>query len=120
MQDYDHEILKDTTIGEFKAWKILMTPKEEAAVVWGKIEAYIGQGDYLQLLFKYYDEDDYLINTMVLSEMKKMGGRVVPSRLEMIPAENPDQKTIIIYNSLEFDTGIKPDFFSIQNMKRVR
>ncbi|MAE84642.1 MAG: outer membrane lipoprotein-sorting protein [Flammeovirgaceae bacterium] len=120
VQDYDHEILKDTTIGEYKAWKILMTPKEEAAVVWGKIEAYIDQGDYLQLLFKYYDEDDYLINTMVLSEMKEMGGRVVPSRLEMIPAENPDQKTVIIYNSLEFDTGIKPDFFSIQNMKRVR
>ncbi len=120
VEDYEHEILKDTVIGGYKAWKILMTPKEDAAVVWGKIEAYIDQGDYLQLLFKYYDEDEYLINTMVLSEMKEMDGRVVPTRMEMIPAENPDQKTVIIYKSLDFNTDIKTDFFSIQNMKRVR
>ena len=120
VEDYEHEILKDTVIGEYKAWKILMTPKEDAPVVWGKIEAYIDQGDYLQLLFKYYDEDEYLINTMVLSDMKEMDGRIVPTRMEMIPAENPDQKTVIIYKSLDFNTDIKTDFFSIQNMKRVR
>lgn len=120
VEDYTHELMKDTTIRGYEAWKIVMTPKEEAAVVWGKIEAYIDQKDFLQLLFKYYDEDGYLINTMVLSDMKEMDGRVVPTRMEMIPAENPDQKTVVIYNSLEFNTDIKPEFFSIQNMKRIR
>ncbi|WP_258099737.1 outer membrane lipoprotein-sorting protein [Marinoscillum pacificum] len=120
VEDYEHEILKDTVIGEYKAWKILMTPKEDAPVVWGKIEAYIDQGDFLQLLFKYYDEDEYLINTMILSDMKEMDGRIVPTRMEMIPAENPDQKTVIIYKSWYFNKDIKTDFFSIQNMKRVR
>ncbi len=120
VDDYNHRIVEDTTIGEYQVWKIELIPKEDAAVVWGRIEAYIDKSDYLQLLFKYYDEDDYLINTMVLSDVKNLGGRMIPSKLEMIPAENPDQKTVIIYKSMEFDNNLPESFFSIQNMKRVR
>ena len=120
VEDYTHRIVKDTTIGDYNAWKVELLPKEEAAVVWGRIEAYIDQSDYLQLLFKYYDEDDYLVNTMILSEVKNLGGRMIPSKLEMIPAENPEQKTVIIYKDMEFDMGNSEAFFSIQNMKRVR
>lgn len=120
VEDYDHVLLGDTLIGKYKAWKIQLTPKEDAPVVWGKIEAYIDQSDYIQLLFKYYDEDEILINTMVLSEVKMMDGRNIPTKMEMIPAEHPDQKTVIIYKSMDFDTGLDESFFSIQNMKRIR
>ena len=70
--------------------------------------------------FKYYDEDDFLVNTMVLSEIKEMGGRIIPTRMEIIPAENPDQKTVITYQNIDFEIDINENFFSIQNMKRVR
>ncbi|XOV94508.1 MAG: outer membrane lipoprotein-sorting protein [Bacteroidota bacterium] len=120
VEDYEHELLKDTVLEGRQAWKVALHPKENAPVVWGKIEAYIGKTDYLQLLFKYYDEDGYLVNTMVLSDIKELGGRVIPSRMEMIPAENPDQKTVIIYEKMEFNINIDDGFFSIQNMKRIR
>jgi len=120
VEDYTHEIIKDTTMNGYEAWKINLIPKEDAPVVWGKIEAYIDKSDYLQLLFKYYDEDGYLINTMVLSDVKDLGGRMIPSKMEMIPAEHPDQKTVIIYKAMEFNTDIPEAFFSIQSMKRVR
>ncbi len=120
VEDYEHELLKDTVIQGRNAWKIALIPKENAPVVWGKIEAYIEKTDYLQLLFKYYDEDGYLVNTMVLSDIKNIGGRVIPTKMEMIPAENPDQKTMIIYENMQFDISIDDAFFSIQNMKRVR
>lgn len=120
VEDYEHELLKDTVIQGRSAWKIALIPKENAPVVWGKIEAYIEKTDYLQLLFKYYDEDGYLVNTMVLSDIKNIGGRVIPTKMEMIPAENPDQKTMIIYENMQFDISIDDAFFSIQNMKRVR
>ena len=120
VEDYTHEILKDTTINGRESWKIELIPKEDAAVVWGKVEAYIDKKDYLQLLFKYYDEDGYLINTMVMSDIRELGGRTIPALLEMIPADNRDQKTVIDYKSLQFDTPIEESFFSIQNMKRVR
>lgn len=49
-----------------------------------------------------------------------MGGRILPTRLEMIPADNPKQKTVIEYLNQEFNIGLEEDFFSMQNMKRVR
>ncbi len=120
VEDYEHQLLKDTVIEGRNAWKLALIPKENAPVVWGKIEAYIEKEDYLQLLFKYYDEDGYLVNTMVLSDIRNIGGRVIPTKMEMIPAENPDQKTMIIYENMQFDISIDDGFFSIQNMKRIR
>jgi outer membrane lipoprotein-sorting protein len=118
--DYEYELLGDTLIGEYDTWKIALIPKEETAVVWGKIEAYISKKDYFQMIFKYYDEDGYLTNTMIMSNIRKLGDRTIPTRLEMIPAENPDQKTIITYEDFEFDIELKDSFFSIQNLKSVR
>jgi outer membrane lipoprotein-sorting protein len=120
VRDYTHSLMGDTLILDRPAWKIELIPKEEAAVVWGRIEAYIAKEDYLHLRFHYYDEDGYLVNTMQLSDIKQIGGRTIPTRMEMVPAENPDQKTVIIYKDIEFDIDVTAGFFSIQNMKRIR
>ncbi len=120
VKDYEHRLLGDTTIGEYKAWKLELIPNEDAPVVWGRILAYIEQDNYFQMLFKYYDEDGFLINTMVLSEIKELGGRMIPTHLEMIPAENPDQKTVLIYEKMEFNLEYNDRFFSLQNLKQLR
>ncbi|MGB5227439.1 MAG: outer membrane lipoprotein-sorting protein [Eudoraea sp.] len=120
VNDYDHFILGDTTITARDAWKIELVPKEGAPVVWGLILIYVSKDDYIELLIKYYDEDEFLINTMILSDIREMGGRVIPARMDMIPAENPEHRTVIHYNDIQFDIGINEDFFSIQKMKRIR
>jgi len=120
VEDYEHVLKSDSIIQGYPVYKIEMTPKPEAPVVWGKVIAFIDKKDYNQMLVKYYDEAGELINTLVLSDIKIMGGRTLPARLEMIPADNPRQKTVIVYSALEFDVGLKEDFFSMQNMKRVR
>jgi hypothetical protein len=57
---------------------------------------------------------------MVMSDIKNLGGRMLPAHMEMIPAEEPQNKTVIDYISMEFDLNLKENFFSQQNMKRVR
>ncbi|NQW26519.1 MAG: outer membrane lipoprotein-sorting protein [Flammeovirgaceae bacterium] len=118
--DYSHEFISDTIIGNYDCWKIAMYPKEDAAVVWGKLEAYISKNDYFQLMIKYFDEDEFLVNTMKLSEIREMGGRTLPTRLEMIPAENSEQKTVVIYRDFEYDIELEERFFSLQNLKTIR
>jgi hypothetical protein len=118
--DYSHDFMGDTTIGSYDCWKIAMYPKEESAVVWGKLEAYVSKKDHFQLILKYYDEDEFLINTMTLSDIREMGGRVIPTKMVMIPAENPDQKTVIIYRDFEYDIDLQESFFSVQNLKTIR
>lgn len=120
VNDYDQTLDGDTTINNMSVYKITMIPKPEAAVVWGKVIVYIDKENYNQHLVKYYDEDGFLVNTMVLSNIKEMGGRVIPSHMEMIPADEPDNKTVIDYQDLEFDLNISQSFFSLQNMKRIR
>ncbi|MCB0642171.1 MAG: hypothetical protein KDC44_11045, partial [Phaeodactylibacter sp.] len=59
-------------------------------------------------------------NTMLGKAVKEFDGKRLPSILEVIPADEPDQKTIIEQLSLEFDKEIKDSFFSLRNMKLVR
>lgn len=120
VNDYSHKLLKDTVVEGYACYKIELIPKENAAVVWGRIESYISKEDYLQLIVKFYDEDEFLVNTMIASDVKIMGGRKIPTHLEMIPAENPKQKTVFDYNHMEFNIELKDEFFSLQNMKKVR
>ena len=120
VNDYEHSLGPDSVVNELECYKIILTPKPDAPVVWGKIVTFIDKVEYNQHLVYYYDEDDFLINTMKLSNIKNMGGRIIPTHLEMIPADEPQNKTVIDYLKMEFDLNIDEKFFSLQNMKRVR
>jgi hypothetical protein len=49
-----------------------------------------------------------------------LGGKLLPRRMEKVHDEKKGNKTVLIYNSLEFDKVINDDFFTTQNMPRVQ
>lgn len=118
-KDYNHKILAEETIDGTEVYKIELLPKEDAAVVWGKIIKWISKEEYLQLKSEYYDVDDYLIKTETASDIKKMDDRVVPTYFEIIPADEEGNKTVMIIEDMEFDIDIDNHFFSQQNMKQL-
>lgn len=118
-KDYNHQILAEETYDGSETYKIELTPKEDAAVVWGKIIKWISKDEFLQLKSEYYDVDDYLIKTETASDIKTMGGRVIPTYFEIIPADEEGNKTIMIIEDIEFNIGINNSFFSQQNMKQI-
>lgn len=118
--DYTHTLLAPETIEGYPCYKIELIPKEDAPVVWGKVIAWIDQKEFMQLKTEFYDEDGYLVNTMIGKNVKVLGGKTLPATMEIIPADEEGHKTIIEYLSLEFDQPVSETFFSIQNMKRVR
>jgi len=120
IEDYEHYLLGSEYIGDKDCYKIRMDPKPQAPVVWGKVIVWIEKNDYLQLQTEFYDEDDYLVNTMYGKNIRELGGRLLPTVMEMVPAEEEGKKTMIEQVELIFDEDIPDDFFSIQNMKRVR
>ena len=120
VNDYEHSLGPDTVVNNLVCYKIILTPKPDAPVVWGKIVTYIDKEEFNQHIVYYYDEDDFLINTMLLTDIKNMGGRIIPTHLEMIPADEPENKTVIEYLKMEFDLDFDEKFFSQQSMKRVR
>ena len=118
--DYTHEIIGDTLILNRACYTIQLTPKPAAAVVWGEIKTFIDKNDFLQLGSEFYDEDGYLINKMEASEIKSFGNKILPSKMVMTPVEEEGQTTILRYKSIEYNIDIDKEFFSKQNMKRLR
>jgi outer membrane lipoprotein-sorting protein len=120
VKDYTHTLLGEDTIRGQVCYKIELIPKEDAPVVWGKIITWITVDGLNQWKSEYYDEDDYLINTENCYDLKWMGDREIPSRYEIIPEEEPGQKTVLKFVDMVFNKEIKEGFFSQQNMKRIK
>lgn len=118
--DYTHQLLGEDSVGGRLCYRIEMIPKPEAAVVWGKVLCWIDKKDYIQLKTEFYDEDKALVNTMVASDIRMMGGRMLASRMEMIPAGKNGQKTVLSYSSIVFDAKIDDSFFLPENMRKAK
>src|SRR5688572_13628783 len=110
VNDYTHTFGKDTVINGMECYKIILSPKPNAPVVWGKIYSWITKKDFIQLRVEFYDEDGELVNTMVGSNIKDMDGRMLPTRLEMTPADKEGHKTIIEYISMKFNEPMEDTF----------
>jgi outer membrane lipoprotein-sorting protein len=119
-KDYTHKLLGEETIQEYECYKIELVPKPDAPVVWGKILMWVSKNEYHWLKAEYYDEDENLVNIEILSEIKTMDDREMPTRMEMIPAEKEGYKTVLIFDEIEFNVDLDESFFSQQNMRRVR
>lgn len=118
--DYTHILLREDTFDNAACWVIEATPKENAPVVWGKLVLWISQAEYHQRKIEYFDEYGELINTLSTLDVKEIGGRTLPTRMEMQPADKPQQKTVLIYHRAKFDFDLPTDFFSQSNMKGLR
>ncbi|MFV0590583.1 MAG: outer membrane lipoprotein-sorting protein [Draconibacterium sp.] len=118
--DYHQKLLGEEVLEGYNCYKIELIPHDDAAVVWGKVIMWISKEELHWLKAEFYDEDGYLVNTEILSDIKQMDDRLMPTRLEMIPADEDGNKTIMIFDKIDFNVDIKQSFFSQQNMKRIR
>lgn len=118
--DYTHTLEGDTIIDGRNCYKIIMKPNPNASVVWGKVIVWIDKKDYLQLRSEFYDEENILVSVMIASDVKELGGRLLPTKVEMIPMDKKGNMTVMIYEQLKFDFPIDDTFFSTQNMKQVK
>ena len=120
VKDYTHKLTGRETIGGLKCYKIELTPLENAVVVWGKINLWISEDDYFEMKSEYFDEDGYLVKTHIASDIKSFQDRKIPSTIDIIPADEPGNKTHITIDDMKFNISFGKDFFTQQNMKRIK
>jgi hypothetical protein len=95
-----------------------LIPKPDAPVVWGKITITCLANGYLPLESLYYDEDMYLARTIEFSDIKILGGRRLPAVMRVVPADEPDEFTELIYEKMKFGLDLNDSFFSLQQLRR--
>ena len=118
--DYEHTLVAEEEIEGYACYKIQMIPKEEAAVIWGKVHKWITTDEFIQLRSEYFDEDGELVKRDFAYDFKVMDGRLIPTRIEIVPADEEGKKTVLYITDIQFDIDLPESFFSQQNMKRIR
>jgi hypothetical protein len=118
--DYTHQMVKEETFDGEPVYVIDATAKPDAPVVWSRLRLWISKANYLQRKVEFFDEFDELVNRMQTFDIKQLGGRAVATRLEMIPADEPGNKTELIYHQAQYDFAIETEFFSLSQMQSLR
>lgn len=120
VSDFDHTLSGEETVNGTLCYKVTLVPHEDAAVVWGKIALWVSKADFVEVKVENYDDEGALVNTMLGYDVKPFGKHKLASRMEMIPADKPNQKTVMTIIKYDFDAAIDDSFFSQQNMKKVK
>jgi hypothetical protein len=117
VDDYTHRIMGEEEIDGLNCWKIELIPHPESSVVFSKVLIWISKELYLHMKSENYDERNQLVSTLLMSEVRNMGGREIPTRMEMIPHDKTNHRTIITYENARFDFPVEESFFSTQNLR---
>lgn len=118
--DYEHQLVTEERFDNEPSYVIDAIAKPDEPVVWSRVRLWISKQTYLQRKVEFYDEFGELVNTMQTFDIKPMGGRILATRLEMIPANKNGYKTEFITHEAQFDFDIEESFFSQKQMKQLR
>jgi hypothetical protein len=116
IEDYDIVIAFEGPRDGVDVWEFSLTPRPEAAVVWGRILYQVRKSDEMPIWVEYYDEQGTRVRTMTFEDYRQMGGRLVPAVMHVVPEDKPDERTTVRYEDLEFDIGLDESFFSLRNL----
>lgn len=120
ISDYTHQLLREELLRGKQCYVIESTPNDDAPVVWGKLVSWVTKDQLLQWKTEFYDEEGVLVQKMEGFDAREFDGRILPARFRMTPMDEDENYTEMEYKMLEFDTEYNAQFFSVQNMKRIK
>lgn len=114
VEDYDPKIIKK----EGSVVTIELTPKKDAAVVWGKIVTNIDILTYTSNKNIFYDENGNEVRFFIYEKVKKFGKYYIPTYWRIQSSDKQDRYTEIILQEVEYDGNISDDYFTKSALKR--
>ena len=117
LDDYDAVIGTEEREG-VTYLKATLTPKPDAPVVYSELVYLITPGDWIPVRAEYYDEGD-LVRAMGFDRIQTIAGKKIPMRMTILPADEPDERTVIEYLELELDIPVDDQLFTRQGLRRV-
>jgi len=119
LNDYTHKLtLVHNAKGE-ALYHVVSIPKPDAAVVWGRVELWVKKKDLIPVKQGFFDERGALVKQLTYDKVKKMGGRLLPTRWTMQPAGKTNQKTTLIIKTITFNQPISRDVFSLRRLRQA-
>ena len=98
-------------------WVLTLTPKPDAAVVWGSLTVEVTP-DKIPVKIEYMDEDGEPARTMTWEDPKEFDGEIIPSTMRLVPADAPEEFTVVKYIEIDFGADVPDSTFSLQALKK--
>ncbi|MBN1301478.1 MAG: outer membrane lipoprotein-sorting protein [Melioribacteraceae bacterium] len=117
-EDYFQTLEGEEKLNDELCWKIILEPKPDAPVVWGKLIYWVRKDSYIPARVEFYDEKDKLMRFMNFSDVKKFGNRLVPSIWEMVNITKEGNLTKLKLIDMEFNIKISDRIFSFQELEQ--
>jgi outer membrane lipoprotein-sorting protein len=114
VDDYNPKIIKR----DGKIVTIELRPKDDAAVVWGKIITNIDTLTYTSNKDTFYDEDEKEVRVFLYDKVEKFGKYYLPTYWIIKPSDKKDNFTEIIFEDVKYDTDISEEYFTKSALKR--
>ncbi|MCX8123247.1 MAG: outer membrane lipoprotein-sorting protein [Spirochaetes bacterium] len=118
IDDYTHTLDGKEVVDGVECYKVVLIPKPNAAVVWGKIVYYVSVYKLLPVRQEFYDEHNQITKVLTCSDIKTIGGREIPTVYIMKTIAQPDRFTKMEILDIQFDNEIPQSIFSFQNLQR--
>ena len=99
-------------------WWLGLDVKPGVVGRWARIEILVDD-DRMPLEERHYDRKGRLARTMAFDEVKVLGGRRLPSRITLVPADG-ESRTVMQYLDVSFDVRLPDDTFSLSRLERGR
>lgn len=97
---------------------IHLIPKKYVVSIWGKMSLYLDLKDNRPLQLLFYDENSKLVRKMMFKDFRKVGTRLIPFIMELIPVTKKGNKTTVKYLELKLDLEIPDNIFTKRNLEK--
>jgi len=114
VEDYTPRILKK----EGKIVTLELIPKEDAAVVWGKIISRIDTKTYTSQKDIFFDEDGKEVRHFIYKKVKKFSKYYLPTYWKVQAVDKKTSFTEMILEDVEYDKTISAQYFKKSALKR--
>jgi outer membrane lipoprotein-sorting protein len=100
-------------------WWLALDVKPGVVGRWARIELLVSD-ERLPVEERHFDRKGRLARTMYFDEVKVLGGRRLPARIALVPADAGGQRTEMRYLDVDFDLPLSDDTFSLSRLERTR
>lgn len=114
--DYNYRYLQRPGENQQGVYVIEAVPKPDAPVVWGRVIVRV-QPNGIPVDVRFYDEQGELARTIEYSDVREVGGRRIPTRMRVTPADAPGEYTEVVVEDMQFDVPIPDRMFSLQALR---
>jgi outer membrane lipoprotein-sorting protein len=111
-----HKLLREETVNGIACYVVESASKDED-YMYSRTVTWIRKDNFVGVKREFYDEDDELLKTLTIKDVKEISGIWVITRSEMHNVQK-NHKTIMELSDVKINTGVSASMFSERMMMR--